>query len=276
MDTETLLHLSSENESLRILRRRGRLALEVHETAMAAPVSRSPWSNLGSTLARLELHPWWHMKPVELHPDLGKTLFPRVLEREPEQASVWWQTAATGFERKLRAKSPLPARESFTPSEEHQCQLLGGALIGWLEQRGPSLLRQRELTALAMPFAFPGLGQEPTIVFISDQPGLVAAQEILDPPSPGILCLGFAEYQALRNLYPDERWQYHIVYQSHLQQHPEDVDPAQYPIQKGEVYWLHEERTILGRLFGRGADHLWKWDGQQCELLQEGYGHWIS
>ena len=49
-----------------------------------------------------------------------------------------------------------------------------------------------------------------------------------------------------------------------------------YPIGSGESYWLHKEGTMCGESFGRGGDHLWKWNGSQPVLLEESINQWVS
>ncbi|MCX7993407.1 MAG: hypothetical protein N2651_07030 [Fimbriimonadales bacterium] len=55
-----------------------------------------------------------------------------------------------------------------------------------------------------------------------------------------------------------------------------DAVVAKYPLQPGEEYWIHHEGTMLGRLFGRVGDHLWKWDGSQMTLLEMALNRWVS
>ncbi len=44
----------------------------------------------------------------------------------------------------------------------------------------------------------------------------------------------------------------------------------------GEEHWIHDEASITGPLFGRGAQHLLKRDGTNVTILQEAFGQWIS
>ncbi len=43
-----------------------------------------------------------------------------------------------------------------------------------------------------------------------------------------------------------------------------------HPVADGGSPWLHKVGTMCGQLFGRGGGHLWKWDGQEYTLLEEG------
>ena len=32
----------------------------------------------------------------------------------------------------------------------------------------------------------------------------------------------------------------------------------------------------MGPLFARGGEHVWKWDGEKLELLEEAWRTWVS
>jgi hypothetical protein len=50
----------------------------------------------------------------------------------------------------------------------------------------------------------------------------------------------------------------------------------EHPIPEGAQYWVHKEESVLGELFTRTAFHLWQWDGEEYDLLAEGFAGWIS
>jgi hypothetical protein len=120
--------------------------------------------------------------------------------------------------------------------------------------------------------------KEPFIVFTSEQPGLVAAREILEDESERIAFLYPTEFVEWNKSHPDENFRWHVHTWSFFA--PLDSETkkkaTQYPLAAGETYWLHKEGTMCGPLFGRGGDHLWKWNGNEPELLQECLNQWVS
>ena len=72
------------------------------------------------------------------------------------------------------SKTPLPDRENFTFVEDWHCQIIGGALIIWLEQISPQFLQERQVLSKAL-----SVDPEPFIVFTSDFSGLASARDIV-------------------------------------------------------------------------------------------------
>ena len=83
---------------------------------------------------------------------------------------------------------------------------------------------------------------------------------------------------AVRKRHPELGYRWHVHTWSFFAGiSPEVADRAkQYPLGEGESYWLHEEGTMCGDLFGRGGGHLWKWDGREPVLLEEAIEQWVS
>ncbi len=173
----------------------------------------------------------------------------------------------------FRSKKPLPARETLSPAEEMQCRIIGGSFISWLEHQGPRLLQEREVLSKLQEWE-----KDPFIVFTSDKPGLIAAREILDGNSDRFAFLFPKEFKKWEACHSDNEYQWHI----HTWSFFTTLDKAslkrtsEYPLAPGETFWLHQEGTMCGQLFGRGGDHLWKWDGENFVLLQEGFNQWVS
>lgn len=122
-----------------------------------------------------------------------------------------------------------------------------------------------------------GVDPDPCIVFTSDLPGMVAAHQILGDDQDAVMWLGLDEFTSWIESNNDE-FVYHIHFASHFVNPPvsELVVKAkeQYPIDGGADYWQHREQTMWAPLAGRGADHLWKWDGSEPELLEEAFATW--
>jgi hypothetical protein len=184
------------------------------------------------------------------------------------------------YERTLRAhlaqrrqRMPIVPREHLDPLGECRCQVLGGHLIHWLQEQGPKLLRERA--------AFANLGgrqRDPLVCYISEMPGLVAAQEILGP-NRGPVVWGCPEDFAGLPI-ADSTLAYHVELRSmfvdvDVKAESKDV-VTKHPIGPNETYLVHHDESILGPLFARGGRHLWKWDGDRLSLLEEGWSTWVS
>ena len=184
------------------------------------------------------------------------------------------------YERTLRAhltrcrqRTPIVPREHLDRLGECQCQTLGGHLIHWLQEWGPKLLQERAVYAHLV-----GRERDPLVCYISEMPGLVAAQEILGP-NRGPVVWGcpedFASFPTA-----DTELTYHVELRSMFV----DVDVkteskdmvTKHPIGSNEAYLFHHDESIMAPLFARGGRHLWKWDGEHLSLLEEGWSTWVS
>ena len=125
---------------------------------------------------------------------------------------------------------------------------------------------------------FQNCEKDPIIVFTSERPGLVAAREILRKGPANIAFLYPDEFTAWLNNHPGPDYLWHIHTWFFFA--PVDVETAKkaekYLCSEGESFWLHKEGTMCGQLFGRGGDHLWKWNGREPKLLEECVNQWVS
>lgn len=189
-----------------------------------------------------------------------------------EQATKWFDGLLT-FSAECRKRLPLMARADLSTAEEMQCRIIGGSLLAWLQKYGPRLLQERAVFA-----GLENWEKDPFIVFTSDRAGLVAASEILEESPPRIAFLHPDEFASWTNTHPDAEYRWHVHMWSFFE--PLDADTAKraekFPLQLGETYWLHREGTMCGQLFGRGGDSLWKWNGTEPTLLEEGFSLWVS
>ncbi|MEI7946241.1 MAG: hypothetical protein WCJ02_06070 [bacterium] len=173
----------------------------------------------------------------------------------------------------FRRSHPLAPRDTLSLADEMQCRIIGGSLIRWLREYGPRLLQQRSVLA-----KLKGWESDPFVVFTSEQPGLIAAGEILGVKASEIISLYPDEFTKCSKSRPDADYQWHVHTWSYFTTLDADSlqRAAKYPLAPGETYWLHKEGTMCGSLFGRGGDHLWKWNGEKPELLEECFNQWVS
>ncbi len=186
-----------------------------------------------------------------------------------------WTEDLRRFAAACRAARPLPDRGTLTLAQERQCRIVGGALLAWLREHGPSFLQERAAMARLLE-----VDPDPAIVFTSDVPGLVAAQEILGPDHDRVVFMLEEEFAAAEPRAADLGYVRHVHVWSRF--HPE-LEPgfaaqarSKHPIPASSEYWQHAEGTMWAPNAGRGVDHLWCWDGRQPELLEEALTHWVA
>lgn len=193
----------------------------------------------------------------------------------PAREKQSWQSSLSAyFDLEYHAR-PLPARESLSHEQEWQCRILGGAIYNWLQKYGGPLLREREMLRESM-----NVESEPIIVLTANMPGLVAACEILAQKPDSIFYFSPEAFQLFLETNPDKGFCWHVEYTNILEESLSEKNLSraaeQFPIKDAERYWLHREVSTLGRLFARGGEHLWKWDGEKPVLLEEGFNMWVS
>ena len=117
-------------------------------------------------------------------------------------------------------------------------------------------------------------------MWTTDVPGLVAAAQILRPCQPDVVPLLEAEYttSSIGPSDPESTWHIHVwsFIRPALQPALAGRARSAYPIPEGCNYWQHSEGTVWSRHTGRGAEHLWRWDGREAELLEEAFTHWAT
>jgi hypothetical protein len=174
-----------------------------------------------------------------------------------EQNFNKWHQGLLHYERFCRAGHPIAFRKSLSKQNKMQGDIIAGTLAGQLQnlQRLPDYNRH--------------------VVFTSTGPGLVAAQQILLEQSQPFTCLFPAEYRQWMQLHPDINYRLHVHLWSHFVENP-DIGNSVHSLNTNEQYWLHTEGMMCGPKFGRGADHLWKWDGEKPALLKKNYAQWVS
>jgi hypothetical protein len=190
---------------------------------------------------------------------------------------IAWFDELKRYAAECRTKHPLFDRADLSLADETQCCLIGDSLKKWLNKQWPKFLKQRmDLVR------FKGWSQDPFIVFNSNQPGLIAASEILAGDHPEIAWLYPKEFTDWHKRHPDNTYQWHVQFWSGfgplnpvLHRVEEKSLLKKYPRNPGECFWVHDEGTICGPLFGRGSYRLWKWNGVEAVLL-ENLGGWVS
>ena len=144
----------------------------------------------------------------------------------------------------------------------------GGEFIGWSQRHLREILRQR--TALKMMKFDP----KPLIVFTTTILGLVAAQEISPETPENLVYLLHEEFMDWEKQHAVDEFTFHIHQWSYFR----DIDQAlltraqeAYPIVRVDEFRIHTSGHLWGEQCGVQEAHLWCWNGQEMELLEEAF-----
>lgn len=186
------------------------------------------------------------------------------------QGSRRWRREVTDFVDAIRSSPPTD--QPLSPLQDWQRRITGGVLIQFLEFLEESKAEE----------AYPQLADHPLakrlFLFISDGAGLQAAQDLIDGTSEQAFCLLKEEWRAFLedpDTDDDEAFVHHYQFWSVWHQNVEPTWdlPALDP---NAAYWVHEEGFALADGAGRGAQHLWRWSGDELELVEETLTSWTS
>lgn len=186
-----------------------------------------------------------------------------------------WSSRLESFIDDRRGHTDLPDREGLAQLDDWKRRITGGNLIQFLEfVQSPESFQH-----------FPALRDNPiekrVFVSITDVPGAVAAREIVDDKTPAAIIALKDEWRQWIAQGPgaeDIEFQYHYECWSvwHRDIEPEwDIEAPEIDRSDTEL-WVHQEGFALADGAGRGAQHLWAWDGESMEKLQEQVESWVS
>lgn len=186
------------------------------------------------------------------------------------EGSLTWRKELVDFVEKLR--ETLPQQDELTPLQDWQRRITGGVVVQFF-----SFLEKTASEEL-----YPQLADHPLperlFLLVTDEAGLLAAQELMDLDSVQAYAVLKEEWRAFLeapNTDPDEAYVHHYQFWSVWHQNiPDNWDVE--PLEEGYDYWLHEEGFALADGAGRGAQHLWKWNGEKMELAEETMTSWTS
>jgi hypothetical protein len=202
------------------------------------------------------------------------------MENESDSFDERWLKEVREFALDHRKGTPIPNGHDLGPLDNFKRRATGGVLLQFLDflQGGEAL----EIFATALE-KFPLHSR--AFLFITDLPGAVAGQELMQADSDRAFCILKDEWRAWLSddAHEDdalflEHFEFWSVW--HQDIHPEwefesdiKLDAA---AEQGVEYWVHEEGFALAPNAGRGAQHLWKWNGEQMEKVEEAITSWTS
>ncbi len=162
--------------------------------------------------------------------------------------------------------SDLDARQHW------QRRITGGVLVQFFELLEHSRHEEH----------FPALKSQPLperlFLFITDVPGLIAGRELMNTDTDQALIVLKDHWRAFLETPgedPDEDFRRHYEFWSVWHQELPQTWEITAPDPNGE-YWVHEEGFALADGAGRGAQHLWRWDGQTMVMEEETMTSWAS
>lgn len=169
-------------------------------------------------------------------------------------------------------RQTTPAKNQLSPLQHWHRRVTGGVLTQFLQFIGKPTALQNYPQLEDQPLA------ERLFLFITDEAGLHGTEELIDPESPQVLLLLKEQWRAFLeapHTTDDEKFERHYEFWSvwHTKLPDNwDVEPAA----AGQTYWVHEEGFALADQAGRGAQHLWLWDGHELALVEEMANSWVS
>ena len=181
-----------------------------------------------------------------------------------------WSIALRSFSHSQRQSNSIPDRSNFSYEEEWQCRVIGGDLINWMHDRLPNILRER--TALRK------FDPDPLMIFTTIMPGMAAAQEILLELSEQFVYLLHEEYEEWEKSHPIDEFTFHIHHWSYFCEVGEELlarASETYPSFSVEQFRIHSSGDLWGDQCGVFGHHLWRWSGQELEILEEAFDYGV-
>jgi len=179
-----------------------------------------------------------------------------------------WSTGLKSFIQAQRQQNPIPDRDLLSDEDEWHCRIIGGEFMGWYQRHLRDILGQRVALRI-MKF-----DPKPLIVFTTTMPGLVAAQEIMPEPSENLVYLLHGEFEEWQKEHRVDEFTFHIHHWSYFRQIDQELlSRAQeaYPEVSTEEYRIHTSGDLWGERCAVEGEHLWCWNGQEMELLEEAF-----
>jgi hypothetical protein len=182
-----------------------------------------------------------------------------------------WAAALKTYIAERREAVPIPPRDSLTEEDEWHCRVIGGELIAWHQSGLRHILMQRHALRV-MEFE-----AKPLIVFTTSMAGLVAAQEIIPEPQGDLVYLldeEFTQWQERHSTSEVSEFQWHIHHWSYFRAINEKLlrrARGAYSEIDASGFRLHVSGDLWGESCGAEDEHLWRWDGGEMELLEEGF-----
>lgn len=179
-----------------------------------------------------------------------------------------WLAALKAFVQKRSENNPISPRSTLSEEEEWHCRIIGGEWINWYQRHLRTILQERMVLRVQQ------FDPEPLIVFTTTMPGLVAAQQIMQEPPENLVYLLHSEFVAWEQHNPVDSFTFHIHHWSYFQPISQQLlaqASARYPDLDPQAFRIHASGDLWGERCGVGGEHLWRWNGERMELLEEAF-----
>lgn len=179
-----------------------------------------------------------------------------------------WTEELQQHVRARRQARPIPDRQTLTVEEEGQCRILGGEFLSWDRRGRAHVMSQRSVLRAA------GFDPDPLYVITTSMPGLVALREIVPEPPPYLVYLLHEEFEPWEKTHPVDSFTFHVHHWSFFEPLDEELlgkAQAAYPDVAPEAFRSHQTGDLWSDQCGLMGQHLWHWDGQGLQLLEEAF-----
>ncbi len=180
-----------------------------------------------------------------------------------------WLQELKNHEKNCRAANPVPGRNGLSRPQVLQLNIIKGSLQSLINNFSASISSSPDEQG----------GNEICLVLTSTCSGLVAAREIAQGKDFPHVSLYPEELSKFLQSFPDNEYRHHMLIWSHFLEELDNTtknNAGRYPLKDKEKYWLHVEGIMCRQRFGRGAEHLWSWNGSQAKLLKKSFLHWAA
>lgn len=182
-----------------------------------------------------------------------------------------WIDGLREFVQAARSEQPAPTRDELSELEDEQRRVSGGGLMQFLN------FVQTEPAFELFPVLESQSIADRAFVFAADEAGFVAAGDIIDADSERAIVVTKEEWREWLDdpeTDADREFEYHYEYWSVW--HRDFRANWDIPDDDPRDFWIHEEGFALADRAGRGSRHLWAWDGEELELVEQSIDEWTS
>ncbi len=158
----------------------------------------------------------------------------------------------------------LQTMDAAEPRLRALAEVQGGGFANFVQEQLPLVLEERDLAA-----QIGGAVASPTLIWVTDEPGMIAAALMLDPDAPQLLAVPESVFETWIDAHPDWHCRHHVEYIAVFSRlDDEDLASLSDAQRASGAEWLmHKVGIIWGEDAGHEARHLWRW--QEGTLMLE-------
>ena len=183
-------------------------------------------------------------------------------------SQVDWTEGLRAHALAWRATLTLPTLDEADPLLRALAEVQGGGFANFVQEQVPRVLEERDLAA-----QIDGAVVTPTVVWVTDEPGMVAAALMLEPDASHMLAVPEAVFEAWMDTQSDWHCRHHIEYIAVFSPlDDDDLNLLTDTQRASESKWLiHKVGIIWGEDAGHEARHLWRWHEGTLMLEEQNF-----